>query len=167
VSFPVLTTRRFSGAVLVASVLALGAALGSQYWGGLAPCELCLVERWPWRAAIAIALIAWLVGGRAPLSIPAVLLAIVFLISSGIAFYHVGVEQHWFAGPSACTASGGAATSIDELRAQLLGKQPVMCDEVQWSLFGISLAGWNLLASLAVGGFCAMTARGCNFRWAA
>ena len=101
-----LTTRQFSGAVLVASVLVLGAALVSQYWGGLEPCELCLLERWPWWIAIAIAGAAWMTGGRLALPVPAILLAIVFLASAGIALYHVGVELHWFAGPSACTAGG-------------------------------------------------------------
>jgi disulfide bond formation protein DsbB len=157
-----LTTRQFAGAVLAASALALGAALLSQYWGGLSPCELCLLQRWPWWIAIAVAGAAWLTGGRLKLTIPAILLAAVFVCGAGIAFYHVGVEQHWFAGPSACTAGGADATSVDALRAQLLGKQPVMCDQVQWSLLGISLAGWNLLASMAMAGFCAMTVRKCG-----
>jgi disulfide bond formation protein DsbB len=155
----VLTTRFFAGAVLAASVLVLGAALLSQYRGGLAPCELCLLERWPWWAAIALAAAAWLAGERLAPTAPALLLAIVFVVSAGLGLYHVGVERHWFPGPSACTASGTAAASIDALRAQLLGKQPVMCDEVQWSLFGISLAGWNFLASLVLAGFCAAAAR--------
>jgi len=161
-----LSVRGFSGAVLVASIVVLAAALLSQYWGGLEPCELRLLERWPWRVAIAIAGAAWLIGGRLPLTILAILLAVVFLVSAGIALYHVGVEQHWIAGPTACTASGGDASDIDALRAQLLGKKPVMCDEIQWSLFGISLAGWNLLASLAMAGFGAMTARRCGL-WGA
>jgi disulfide bond formation protein DsbB len=158
-----LTTRQFAGAVLAASIAVLAAVLLSQYWGGLDPCELCLLERWPWWIALAIAAAAWLIGDRLALPIPAILLAIVFLTGTGIAFYHVGVEQHWFAGPTACTAGGAAANSVDALRAQLLGKQPVMCDQVQWSLFGISLAGWNLLASLAMAGFCAMTVRQSGF----
>jgi disulfide bond formation protein DsbB len=161
-----LTTRQFAGAVLVASVLVLGAVLLSQFWGGLAPCELCLLQRWPWWIAMAIAAAAWLIGDRLALNIPAIVLAIVFLVGAAIAFYHVGVELHWFAGPTACTAGGGGATSVDALRAQLLGTKPVMCDAVQWSLFGISLAGWNFLASLAMAGFCAMTARRCGL-WGA
>jgi disulfide bond formation protein DsbB len=161
-----LTTKLFAGVVLVVSGAVLGAALLSQYWGGLDPCELCLLERWPWWAAIAISAAAWFAGARWPLIGPALLLALVFFASAGLGFYHAGVELHWFDGPSACTASGTAATSVDALRAQLLGRQPVLCDEVQWSLFGISLAGWNGLVSLALGGFCAMTARGCNSRWA-
>jgi disulfide bond formation protein DsbB len=155
----VLTTRQLAGFVLIASILVLGAVLLSQYWGGLDPCELCLSERWPWWGAITIAAIAWLIGGKLPLPIAAGLLTIVFLVSAGIAFYHVGVEQHWFAGPSACTASGPTANDIDALRAQLLGKQAVMCDEVQWSLFGISLAGWNLVGSLVMAVFCAAFTR--------
>jgi len=158
-----LTTKRFTAVVLTASIAVLGAALLSQYWGGLDPCELCLLERWPWWIAIAIAAAAWLIGDRLALPIPAILLAIVFLTGTGIAFYHVGVEQHWFVGPTACTAGGAAVNSVDALRAQLLGKRAVMCDQVQWSLFGISLAGWNLLASLAMAGFCAMTARQSGF----
>ena len=151
----VLTTRPFAGAVLAASVIVLGTALLSQYWGGLLPCELCLLQRWPWWIAIGIAVAAWLIGDRLALVIPALLLAIVFLTSAGIAFYHVGVEQHWFAGPTACTSSiGGNATTIEELRRQLEATPPVMCDHVQWSLFGISLAGWNLLASLLLAAFC-------------
>lgn len=132
----------------------LGAALLSQYWGGLTPCELCLLERWPWWAAIALAAVAWLAGKKITPTAAGVLLAIVFVAGAGLGFYHVGVEQHWFTGPTACTASGTAAASVDALRAQLLGKQAVMCDQVQWSLFGISLAGWNFLTSLALAVFC-------------
>jgi len=154
-----LTTKRFAGAVLVASVAVLGAALASQYWGGLTPCELCLLERWPWWVAIAIAAASWLTGDRLAPQIPAFLLAIVFLVGAGLGFYHVGVEQHWFAGPTACTAGGSAATSVDALRAQLLGKQAVMCDEVQWSLFGVSMAGWNMIASAIMAAACVEAAR--------
>src|SRR5271170_2907596 len=105
----VLTTRQFAGLVLAASVLVLGAALLSQYWGGLDPCELCLLQRWPWWVAIALSAVFWLIGGRLALPIPAALLAIVFVVSAALAFYHVGVELHWFPGPTGCTAAGGAA----------------------------------------------------------
>jgi disulfide bond formation protein DsbB len=154
----ILTTKQFSGLVLVVSAVVIGAALLSQYWGGLDPCELCLLERWPWWAAIAISALVWIAGNKLPLTGVALALALIFLVSAGIGLYHVGVEQHWFPGPSGCTASGAAATSVDALRAQLLGKQPVMCDEVQWSLFGISLAGFNLIGSLVMAAFCAAAA---------
>src|SRR6202043_2569622 len=103
----VLTTRAFAGLVLLASAIVLGAALLSQYWGRLAPCELCLLQRWPWAAAIALSLVALLAGSRPALPWVALGLATLFALGAAIAFYHVGVEEHWFAGPSACTASSG------------------------------------------------------------
>ena len=149
-----LTTRVFAGLALAASAAVLGTALLSQYWGGLAPCELCLMQRWPWSIAIVVSLVALLAGGRAAVPWIALALALVFVASAGFAFYHLGVEQRWFAGPTACTASQTGATSIDELRRQILATAPVRCDEVAWSLFGVSLAGWNLVASLVMAAFC-------------
>src|SRR5712691_5089638 len=149
-----LTPRAFAGFVLMASAAVLGTALLSQYWGGLRPCELCLLQRWPWDAAIAIALVAVLAGSRPALPWVALILAGVFALSVAFAFYHVGVEQHWFAGPSACTASSERAMTLEEMKRQILGTAPVLCDQVQWSLFGVSLAGWNLLASLGMTAIC-------------
>jgi disulfide bond formation protein DsbB len=146
--------RAFPIFVLAASAVVLGVALASQYWGGLAPCELCLKERWPWIAAIAISLVATTTSRRPTSPRIALMLAAVFVIGGALAFYHVGVEQHWFAGPSACTAAAGTPTTLEALKAQLLHQQPVRCDEPAWALFGISLAGWNLLASLAMAGIC-------------
>src|SRR6266545_5913683 len=136
-----LTARGFAGFVLIASAIVLWAALLSQYWGGLAPCELCLLQRWPWAAAMTIALAAFIAGSRPALPWVALALAVVFALGAAFAFYHVGVEQKWFAGPTACTASGGGAMTLEEMKRQILGTAPVLCDRVQWSLFGVSLAG--------------------------
>jgi disulfide bond formation protein DsbB len=149
-----LTTRVFAGFVLIASAVVLGAALASQYWGGLAPCELCLLQRWPWAAAIVISLVVLFVGERARLDWIAPLFAIVFAVSIAFAFYHVGVEQHWFAGPAACTAPSGGAMTLEQMKQQILGTAPVLCDRPAWTLFGVSLAGFNLLASLIMLGCC-------------
>jgi disulfide bond formation protein DsbB len=154
-----LTPRAFAGFVLIASTSVLGAALLSQYWGGLAPCELCLLQRWPWGAAIAVALIVLIAGNRTALPWVALGLAIVFAFGMAVAVYHVGVEQHWFAGPSACTAHAPAAMTLEEMKRQILGTAPVLCDRVQWSLFGVSMAGWNLLASLGMAAVCAVVYR--------
>jgi disulfide bond formation protein DsbB len=145
---------RFPAFVLTASAAVLGGAFISQYWGGLAPCELCLLQRWPWGAAIIISLIAITVGRRSTLPWVALLLSTVFAIGSALAFYHVGVEKHWFAGPSACTGAATAADTVEELKKQILRQVPVRCDEPAWSQWGISLAGWNLLASLVMGSTC-------------
>jgi len=155
----ILTTRAFAGFVLTASVIVLGAALVSQYWGGLLPCELCLLQRWPWAAAIAISLLALITGSRAALTWVALVLAIVFGFGAAFAFYHVGVEQHWFAGPSACTARSGGALTVEDMKRLIIGTAPVLCDRVQWSLFGVSMAGWNLLASLGMAAICAEVSR--------
>ena len=146
-----ITTRSLAGFVLIASAAVLGGALLSQYRGGLAPCELCLLQRWPWAAAITVSIVAVMVGSRPALPWVAAVLAAVFAASAILAFYHVGVEQHWFAGPSACTASGSThPRTVEEMRALILKAAPVQCDQVAWSLFGVSMAGWNLVASLAM-----------------
>ena len=155
--------RRFASSLaLLGSIAVIAGAWLFQTVGGLAPCELCLLERWPYYIAIALLLLAFATGlrrGFATLLITLVLLF--YLAGSVLAFYHVGVEQHWFAGPSACTGPTSAAHTVAALKAQLMGQQPVRCDEVQWSLFGISLAGWNLAASLVLAGllFIALQAR--------
>ena len=154
-----LTMRTFPAFVLIASAIVLGAALLSQYWGGLAPCELCLLQRWPWAAAIGVSLLALIGGSRSALPWVALVLAVVLALGAVFAFYHVGVEQHWFAGPSACTASNGGAMTLEDMKRQILGTAPVLCDRVQWSLFGVSLAGWNLLASLGMAAICTGTFR--------
>jgi disulfide bond formation protein DsbB len=153
---PLLNIRMFAGFVLLASAAVLGAAMASQYWGGLVPCELCLLERWPWAAAIVIAIVALLAGSRPALPWLALVLALVFAVGMGLAFYHVGVEQRWFVGPAACTAPAGGAMTLEQMKAQILGTAPVLCDKVQWSLWGVSLAGWNLLASLLMTALCSL-----------
>jgi disulfide bond formation protein DsbB len=115
-----------------------------------------LLQRWPWAAAIIISLIAITVGSRSTLPWVALLLVAVFAVGSVLAFYHVGVEKHWFAGPNACTGVATAADTVEALKARILGQMPVRCDEPAWSLWGISLAGWNLLASLVMAGSCCL-----------
>jgi disulfide bond formation protein DsbB len=149
-----LTIRAFAGFVLAVSSVVLGTALLSQYWGGLAPCELCILQRWPWAVATVISLVAVLVGDRPALRPVAFILGVVFAVGVAFAFYHVGVEQHWFAGPTACTARSGGAMSLEEMKRQILGTAPVMCDRPAWTLFGVSMAGLNLLASLIMAVMC-------------
>jgi len=140
--------------ILAASAAVLGGALLFEHVGELPPCTLCLYERWPYKVAIALSLIALMAGERPATRWVVVLCAGLFAAGAVLAFYHVGVEQHWFAGPSACTGTDAAADSVEALKAQIMGKKPVRCDEVPWALFGVSLAGWNLLASAALALFC-------------
>jgi disulfide bond formation protein DsbB len=153
------TPRLLVALVLLASAAIVGSALLSQYVGGLQPCELCLYERWPYYAAIVATAVGLLSGGDRAMRAIIVLCALLFAASTALAFYHVGVEQHWFAGPSACTGSITGATSIEALKAQLLARQPVSCDAPSWTFLGVSLAGLNLVASALLTIACAATFR--------
>ncbi len=142
--------RRLPLLLLLASAAVVGGALLFQYVGGIQPCELCLYQRWPYYGVIVLAVLALLAGDRRATLALLVIAALAFLAGAALAFYHVGVEQHWFAGPSACSGAPITGGSVADLKAQLLARPPVRCDEVAWSLFGVSLAGWNLLASIAL-----------------
>jgi disulfide bond formation protein DsbB len=154
--------RRWAAPALVAglSAGALAFALVAQYGFGLAPCVLCLYQRWPFVLTVLLGLIGlWLVRrGRSPA--PVLLLAgLAFLVNAGIAAFHVGVEQHWWRGTAECTGGFDAAASLEALKAQLLAAPVVRCDEVAWSLFGLSMAGWNVLLSGALAVFSLVMAR--------
>lgn len=136
-----------TGAALVgaAALLALGGAFGLEHLGGYAPCSLCILERWPWAAALVAAGLGLVLGRPRPaLALAALVLAGNALLS----LYHVGVEAGWLALPGTCAAGGEAAT-IEELRAQLEAARPT-CDRVALRVLGLSLAGWNGLASAAL-----------------
>ncbi len=137
--------------LLLASVAALAGAYGSQHIGGLKPCILCLYQRWPFMAVIVLALLALAVPLPRLRGALVAASGLALLAGAGLAFFHVGVEQHWWAGTAGCGAPGIKATDVEALRRQLLEAPVVRCDEVPWSLFGISLAGYNFLMSTALG----------------
>ena len=145
--------RRLAAALVLASVAIVLAAFAFQYIGGLQPCVLCIWQRWPYAATIAAGTAAaWLAYRDRPQAagLLLALCGLVFLAGAGIAAFHVGVEQHWWAGTSSCGGEAGSATSVEELRRQLLGQPVVRCDAVAWSLLGVSMAGWNMLLSLGL-----------------
>ncbi len=84
--------------------------------------------------------------------------SLAILSGAGLAGYHVGVEQHWWEGLTSCGGAVGMPTSVEVLRQQIMSSLVVRCDEVAWSLFGISMAGYNFLISLAfgAGGLCVL-----------
>jgi disulfide bond formation protein DsbB len=133
---------------VIGSTLLLGGALAFQYVGGLQPCHICLWERWPHRVAIAIGVLALalpVVGGRRVL---AILGALSMAVSAGLGLYHVGVEQHWWEGPTSCTGSDIAGLKTDDLLNQIMNAPVVHCDQIAWEMWGISMAGWNMIFSL-------------------
>lgn len=136
-----LDTLRFL-TLAIPSLLMLG-AIASQLIGGLHPCEMCIWQRWPHGIAIVLALAAMVLHGRPELSRKLTYAALAMIAVSGlIAVFHAGVEQKWWEGFTTCTA-GGATTMEEILNAPL-----VRCDEIPWSLLGLSLAGWNAVISL-------------------
>lgn len=134
-------------ATLGSAALLLG-AFGFQHLGGLAPCKMCLWQRWPHAAAIIIGAIL-LAGGHRAL---AWLGALAAAVTAGIGIYHAGVEWRWWPGPSSCTGGGmdlGTMTGGDLLSMD--GPMGVvMCDEVVWQMAGLSMAGWNAVISLGL-----------------
>ncbi len=154
--------RAVFAVLFAASVLALGTALVSQYWGGLAPCVLCIAQRYPYAIVIGLSGVGFGLarqGRVAPVIFGtlAALSALALLADAGIAVYHVGVEQRWWVGSAGCVGATGAAT-VEAVRAQILAAPIVRCDQVAWSLFGISMAGYNVAAAAGLGAFAAAAA---------
>lgn len=139
-------TKLQKNALLAAAgsaALMLG-ALAFQYIGGFPPCKMCIWQRWPHVIAIALGVIIFFV----PKRIIALLGGLVVLIGAGIGLYHAGVEQKWWQGPSSCTGSGLSAT--DNLLDFSAPVTLVLCDEIVWDLFGITMAGWNAIISVVL-----------------
>lgn len=127
----------------------LAGAFAFQYIGGLAPCQLCLWQRWPHASAVVIGALALATGWRGL----AWAGAMAALATAGIGAFHVGVEQGWWEGLASCTASSlGGVSTADLLNPAANVAQPVRCDAIPWELFGISMAGWNVVLSLGLAG---------------
>lgn len=142
--------RSLSAARLIAILLPaalLGGALGSQYLGGLFPCEMCMWQRWPHLGAILAAMAAIVLRANRPASAAFTLLAALAIATSGaIGVFHAGVEYHWWEGFTTCTAP---VPADGDMLAAIMNAPLIRCDQAQWTLLGISLAGFNALFSLA------------------
>lgn len=146
-----LAPLRLAKLIAVAVPLALLAGAWSfQLWGGLFPCEMCWWQRYAHIAALGFAVLALLVGARRAQITLVVLAGLAIGVSAVIAGYHAGVEYHWWQGFTACTSNVKFGSS-DPLAA-IMAAPTVRCDEVQWQMAGVSLAGFNFLISgLAAG----------------
>jgi disulfide bond formation protein DsbB len=150
---------------LAFSAFMLATAHAFERFGGYAPCLLCLKQREVYWVAGAVALV-----GIGLLRLPkaqslrpwlALLIAAIFLFGAGLAAYHAGVEWKWWAGPDACSGVGGSVSSLNMagLLDGTLKVRPPACDAAAWRLLGLSMAGWNALASLAFAGLGALAWR--------
>ena len=118
----------------------LGGALGSQYLGGLYPCEMCYWQRWPHGVAVVLAALAFFASGSRSLALT-LLAAVAIAVSGSIGVYHALVELGLAEGLTTCTATGGSL-------ADILATPLIRCDQVQFAFLGISMAGWNAIISL-------------------
>lgn len=143
-----MNSRHLVIAAATGSALLLIAALGFQYLGGLAPCQLCIWQRWPHAAAVAIGA-GILIFGAPKLAWAGALAA---TATAAIALYHAGVEYAWWKGLEACSATPLEVTSGAELLDFSAAQPVVLCDEVVWSFLGLSMASWNGILSLVLVG---------------
>ncbi len=134
---------------LVLPLLLLLGALGSQFLGGLYPCEMCHWQRWPHYSAVLLAAATFVVPQRSLRASLVLVAALLIGISGAIGLFHAGVEYHWWNGITACTTTVSmAGTTPAERLAAIMNAPMVRCDSAQWTLAGISLAGFNAIFSL-------------------
>lgn len=142
--------KMWVGLATLGSAALLGGAFAFQYIGGLAPCVLCITQRWPHAVAIVIGIIVLLAGTGTLARLLMVGGAVAVAVSAGYGLYHTGVEKGWFAGPDTCTGGSVAGISTDDLLDQIMAAPLVKCDEVAWAMAGLSMASWNAVLSLAL-----------------
>ena len=147
---------------IAAAAVAVLAAVWIFQAFGYAPCELCLTQRYAFYAAAPLAALTAFLASRPAHGLARAgfaLLALIFAASAVLAAYHVGVEYHWWPGPSACTGALTGALDVNNLVKALNSEKVVRCDEVQLRIAGLSLAGWNVVASVVLAAYAALAAR--------
>lgn len=157
-------TRTSAGAAALVLALAVATIAGAFAFqaAGYAPCELCLKERLPYYAGIALAAVTLALARFGPPALARVgfvLLALLFLFSAGFGVYHAGVEWKWWEGPTGCTGAIARPTSNADFLQQLQTVHVVRCDAVAIRILGLSLAGWNAIVSLVIAGVAIAGAR--------
>ena len=130
---------------LIVPAALMGGALISQYVFGLYPCQMCWWQRYPHIAAIVLAVLALTMKGKGAGDLAVTLAAIAVGISGLIGGFHAGVEYGWWEGVTACSTVAGGGNPLDAI----MNAPVVRCDVAPWSMFGISLAGFNFLISVA------------------
>ena len=126
------------------SAALLGGALFFQYVVGLAPCELCILQRWPHLAAFVIGIAVWFV----PQAWLMALGALAAATASGLGVYHTGVERGWWEGPTHCSGTLNLSTLSPSQALEAIMQAPVVrCTDVAWEMLGLSMASWNAILS--------------------
>ena len=144
--------------VMLASAGALGVALVAQYGYQMTPCELCSYQRIPYGSIILFGGLALAFGGwnRAAVGY---LFGVIFFVGAALAFYHTGVEQHWWQSATSCGGHQPMPRSLAELKVGLTQSMSKQCDDIDWTLFGFSMSVYNIVASLVLSTACIFSAR--------
>jgi disulfide bond formation protein DsbB len=148
--------------LIAAASVAILAAVWIFQGFGYAPCELCLAQRTAFYVAAPLAVLTAFLANRSTHGLARAgfaLLALAFAANAVLAAYHTGVEYHWWAGPTACTGGLTSSLNVNDLANALNSEKVVRCDEVQLRLAGLSLAGWNVVASAALAVYAALATR--------
>lgn len=142
-----LPSRAYAAIAGLGSAALLAGAFAFEHLGGLAPCALCIWQRWPHAAAVVIMSLALLMPSRWL----TILGALAALTTAGVGGFHMGVEYGWWEGLQSCSGGSISGISVDDLlNPNAAVAAPVRCDAVAWSLFGLSMAGWNMVISLGL-----------------
>jgi disulfide bond formation protein DsbB len=141
-----MTKRQYILLATFGSIALLAGAFAFQYLGGLAPCKLCLWQRYPHAVAILAGALA--LSQRWPGFI--VLGALSALATAGLGLYHTGVENGWWEGPTTCSSGPVSDLTPAELMDQILAAPLVRCDDIAWQFLNLSMASWNAILSLGL-----------------
>lgn len=151
---PLFSPRGFAALIVAVTVIALGTAFTAQFAYGLDPCILCVYQRVPYLLLAIVGVYGLGQAGKGPTHGIALLAALLFAVGAGIAFFHVGVEQGWW--PSGLPCAGGLdpAQSSQDFLASLQKKPTKSCSDIDWALFGVSMATYNAGVSAVMAVFC-------------
>lgn len=139
-----MTRLQLSTIAASGSAALLVGAFAFQHLGGLAPCNLCLWQRYPHAVAVALGVLVLFLPRPALIALG----ALAAFTSAAIGLYHVGVEQGWWQGPTACSGGAPGTMTAGDLFDQIMAAPLVRCDDIGWQFAGLSMAGWNMVLSL-------------------
>ena len=151
------------GLVAIISFTALAVALSSEAFLGLEPCHLCILQRYPFAFGIVIGLIGLAKRNNIKITRPLLgLCGLNFLVDSGIALYHTGVEQKWWESPlDGCKVPlFFDDTSEQSILENLMSTPMASCSDIPWQdpVIGLSMANYNVILCFGLFAFCVLSA---------
>ena len=151
--------RLVLAAIIGLCIFALASALTAQYVFGLEPCILCIYQRWPFLVAAILAAIGLCLPNSRAKAGMLCACALTFAVNTAIAVFHVGVEQKWWRGTDACHLPDlSQAKTTEEYMALLAAAPSTPCDQIPWEIYGLSMAGMNVMFCFGMAVMCLLAA---------